>query len=82
MNRKDQRQLETVRRGQVDTAKHLAKSQEAIEESLSVLQHSDDRMEVVRKHEAGREPFEGHGQHRAAQEKRRPRRSVRRPATP
>jgi hypothetical protein len=71
VNRKDQRQLETVRRGQVDTAKHLAKSQEAIEESLSVLQRSDS-MEVARKHEADREPFEGHGQDRAAQVKRRP----------
>jgi hypothetical protein len=51
VNRKDQRQLETVRRGQVDTAKHVAKSQEAIEESMSALQRSD-KVEVARKPEA------------------------------
>jgi hypothetical protein len=74
VNRKDQRQLETVRRGQVDTAKHLAKSQEAIEESMSVLQ-PNDKAEVGRKPEADRQPFEGHGQDRAVEGKRRPRRS-------
>jgi hypothetical protein len=75
VNRKDQRQLETFRRGQADTAKHLAKSQEAIEESISALQRSNDKMEGARKPEADRQPFEGQGQDRAVQEKKRPRRS-------
>jgi hypothetical protein len=81
VNRKDQRQLETVRRGQVDTAEHLATSQEAIKESLAVLERSD-RMEAAGKPKAHDRPSEGHGQDRAAQGKRRPRRSVRRPAAP
>jgi hypothetical protein len=81
VNRKDQRQLGTVRRGQADTAKHLAKSKEAIEESLSVLQRSD-RTEVARKPEAERQPSEGRGRDRVAKEKRPANRSVRRPASP
>jgi hypothetical protein len=88
VNRKDQRQLETVHRGRDDTVEHIEKSREAIEDSMALLQGSDKK-EVGQKPEAHRPPSEGSGQDRAAQEKkrasrsvRRPRRSVRRPAAP
>jgi hypothetical protein len=57
MNRKDQRQLETVRRGRVDTAEHVAKSREAIEDSLSLLQLSDNT--AGQKNATGRRCSEG-----------------------
>jgi hypothetical protein len=74
MNRKDQRQLETARRGQVDTAEHLATSQEAIKESLALLQRSEG-MEVGRNPARRRQHSEGHGRDRATRRKTRPRRS-------
>jgi hypothetical protein len=67
MNRKDQRQLETVHRGQVDAAVHVAKSREAIEDSLSLLQRSDST--AGQKPVPRRRPSEGRGQDRAAGEK-------------
>lgn len=66
VNRKDQKQLEPVRRGQGDKAEHLAKSQEAIEDLMALLHHSD-RMEVARRPQTGRRDTEGHGPHRAGQ---------------
>jgi hypothetical protein len=74
VNRKDQRQLETLRRGQVDAAEHVATSQEAIEDSLTLLQRSD-RMQAARKSETRRRYSEGLGADRAARRKTRPRRS-------
>jgi hypothetical protein len=73
MNRKDQRQLETVRRGQIDTAEHVAKSREAIEDSLSLLQRRDST--AGQKPVPGRRPSQGRGQDRASGEKTRPSRS-------
>jgi translation initiation factor 2 beta subunit (eIF-2beta)/eIF-5 len=81
VNRKDQRQLETVRRGRDDTAEHIEKSREAIEDSMTLLQGSD-RKEVGQKPKAHRPPSEGRVRDRAAKEKRRANRSVRRPAAP
>jgi hypothetical protein len=80
VNRKDQRQLETVRRGRDETAEHIEKSREAIEDSMTLLQGSD-RKEVGQKPEAHRPPSEGSGQDRATQ-KRRASRSVRRSTAP
>lgn len=74
MNRKDQRQLEHLRRGEVDTAEQIAKSQEAIEDSVAVLRQSD-RMEVARKPETRHRPSEGHGPDHAGREETSPSRS-------
>lgn len=79
MNRKDRRQLETVHRGRDDTAEHIEKSREVIEDSMALLRDSD-RKEVGQKPEAHRPPSEGRDRDRAAQEKGRATRSVRRPA--
>jgi hypothetical protein len=53
VNWKDQRQLEYLRRGVADTTEQVAKSQEAIEGSLALLQDSD-RMPVAQKPELRR----------------------------
>ena len=53
MNKKDQRQLDILRRGRADAVEHLAASQEAINESLALLQRSD-RMEAGQKSEKRR----------------------------
>jgi hypothetical protein len=66
-------QLETVRRGRVDTAEHVAKSREAIEDSLSLLQRSDNA--AAQKPVTRRRPSEGRGPDRVAREKTRPSRS-------
>jgi hypothetical protein len=66
VNRKDQKQLETIRRGQVDTAEQVAKSQEAINESWAWLQPSD-RVEVAQKPRIRRR--EGRGPRRASRKK-------------
>jgi hypothetical protein len=71
MNRKDRRQLETLRRGHADAAKHVATSQAAIEDSLEVLARND-RGEVGQKPERRRQHSEGQGPNRAPREKRRP----------
>ena len=52
MNRKHQEHLDTLRRGEAYTAKLVAKSREAIMESLALLQRSD-RLEVARKSDRG-----------------------------
>jgi hypothetical protein len=41
VNRKDQKQLQDIRRSHADTAVHVAKSREVIEDSLSLLERSD-----------------------------------------
>ena len=74
MNRKDQRQLENLRRGEGDTAEQVAKSQEAIEGSLALLQRSY-RMPVAQNPEIRRRPSEGCGPDRDAPKKTRPSRS-------
>jgi hypothetical protein len=72
VNRKDQKQLETIRRGRDDAAEHIEKSREAIEDSMALLQDSDRKEIGQRPHRA---TSEGRGRDGAAQEKRRPRRS-------
>jgi hypothetical protein len=66
--------LRDLRRGEADTAEQVAKSQEAIEDSLALLRRND-WMEVAEKPEMRRRPSEGHGPDRAAPEKTRPSRS-------
>jgi hypothetical protein len=68
VNEKDQRQLKKLRRGEADTAEQVVKSQEAIEDSLALLQGSD-RMRVAQKPEVRRRPD------RTATEETRPSRS-------
>jgi hypothetical protein len=74
VNSKDQRQLENLRRGVADTAEQVAKSQEAIEGSLALLQGSD-RIPVAQNPELRRRHSEGRGPDRAAPKKTRPSRS-------
>ena len=73
-NSEHQMHLRDLRRGEADTAEQVAKSQEAIEDSLELLRR-DDRMEVAQKPETRRQPSEGHSPDRAAREKTRPSRS-------
>jgi hypothetical protein len=65
VNRKDQEQLQDIRRSRADTAEHVAKSRKAIEDSLSVLQRSD-RTDVGQKPVTRRRRSEGRGSDRAA----------------
>jgi hypothetical protein len=48
VNRKHKQQLEFLRRGQTEATEHVAKSQEAIEDSLTLLRGTDGT-EVARK---------------------------------
>jgi hypothetical protein len=63
-----QRHLRDLRRGEADTAEQVAKSQEAIEDSLALLRRNNG-MEVAQKPDMHRRPD------RAAREKTRPTRS-------
>jgi hypothetical protein len=82
MNRRDQKRqisehqghLRDLRRGEADTAEQVAKSQEAIEDSLALLQRND-MMDVAQKPQARRGHSEGHGPDRTAREKKRSSRS-------
>lgn len=74
MNGKDQKQLQDIRRSHADTAVHVAKSRDAIEDSLSLLERSD-KTEVGQKPVTRRRRSEGRGPERAAREKTRPSRS-------
>jgi hypothetical protein len=71
-NSEQRMHLRDLHRGEADTAQQVAKSQEAIEDSLELLRR-DDRMEVA--HRDRRRNSEGHGSDRAAREKTRPSRS-------
>jgi hypothetical protein len=75
VNRKDQKQLQDIRRSRADTAEHVAKSRRAIEDSLSVLQSSDGT-DVGQKPVTRRRRSEGRGPDLAAREKTRPSRSA------
>jgi hypothetical protein len=63
-NSEHQRHLRDLRRGEADTAQQVAKSQEAIEDSLSLLQRGDSTAE--QKSVTGRPPSEGRGPDRTA----------------
>jgi hypothetical protein len=69
-----QRHLRDLRRGEADTAEQVAKSREAVEDSLALLRRND-RMEVAQKPETRPRHSEGHSPDRAAREKTRPSRS-------
>jgi hypothetical protein len=72
VNRKDQRQLENIRRGEADTAEQVAASQAAIEDSLALLHRTE---EVAQKRMTRRRHTKGRGLDRAAREKTRTSRS-------
>jgi hypothetical protein len=73
-NGEHQRHLRDLRRGEADTAEQVAKSQEAIQDSLALLRRND-RTEVAQKSEACRRHSEGHSPDRAGREQSRPSRS-------
>jgi hypothetical protein len=73
-NSEYRRHLKDLRRGEADTAEQVAKSQEAIADSLAVLWRND-RMGVAEKPETHRQHSEGLSPDRAAREKTRPSRS-------
>jgi hypothetical protein len=68
VNRKDQRQLDTVRRGQAEAAEQIAKSREVVEDSWALLR----RTEATQKPAIPRRHAEDPGQDHAAHKKTRP----------
>jgi hypothetical protein len=79
LNSEHQRHLKALRLGEADTAEQVAKSREAIENSLALLQR--DGIEGAQKPETPPRHSEARGVDRAAPKKTRPRRSGARTAT-
>jgi hypothetical protein len=73
-NSEYRRYLKDLRRGEADTAGQVAKSQEAIEDSLAVLRRDERMMDVAQKPKTHRQHSEGHSPDRAGR-KTRPNRS-------